>query len=167
MGAIPVLFAITLHEVAHGWMAKRCGDRTAELLGRLSLNPLKHVDPVGTILVPALMFTFSGFLFGWAKALKPHGIRVNAMCMGATDSHMIRQFYGYADNEEDINPEAKAEIDTWMHKEDSAQVVVDLLKEGPDGRTARNMNLCVGRPVKLEPALPHIYITEEDLNASA
>jgi len=67
VGAIPVLFAITLHEVAHGWMAKRCGDRTAELLGRLSLNPLKHVDPVGTILVPALMFTFSGFLFGWAK----------------------------------------------------------------------------------------------------
>jgi len=65
--AIPVLFGITLHEVAHGWMAMRRGDRTAELLGRLSLNPLKHVDPIGTVVVPlALLFT-AGFMFGWAK----------------------------------------------------------------------------------------------------
>ena len=67
VGAIPVLLAITFHEVAHGWAAKLRGDRTAEMMGRLSLNPLKHVDPMGTLLVPALMFTFSGFLFGWAK----------------------------------------------------------------------------------------------------
>jgi Zn-dependent protease len=67
VGAIPILFAITFHEIAHGWAAKRCGDRTAEKMGRLSLNPLKHVDPVGTVLVPALMYSFSGFLFGWAK----------------------------------------------------------------------------------------------------
>ena len=67
VGAIPVLFAITLHEVAHGLAARRFGDRTAEMLGRLSLNPLKHVDPMGTIVVPALMFVTSGFLFGWAK----------------------------------------------------------------------------------------------------
>lgn len=67
VGAIPVLFAITFHEVAHGWAAKQRGDRTAEMLGRLSLNPLKHVDPVGTVLVPAMMFIFTGFLFGWAK----------------------------------------------------------------------------------------------------
>ncbi|MGI9292201.1 MAG: site-2 protease family protein [Gammaproteobacteria bacterium] len=67
VGAIPILFAITLHEVAHGWMAKKCGDRTAEMLGRLSLNPLKHVDPVGTVVVPIMMFMFSGLLFGWAK----------------------------------------------------------------------------------------------------
>ncbi|NNM62586.1 MAG: site-2 protease family protein [Steroidobacteraceae bacterium] len=65
--AIPVLFAITLHEVAHGWAARYFGDRTAELLGRLSLNPLRHIDPVGTVLVPGLLLAFGGPLFGWAK----------------------------------------------------------------------------------------------------
>lgn len=63
----PLLLAITLHEVAHGWMALRCGDPTAKALGRLSLNPLRHIDPVGTLLVPALLATFGGFIFGWAK----------------------------------------------------------------------------------------------------
>jgi len=67
VGAIPVLFAITLHEVAHGMAARHFGDRTAEMLGRLSLNPLKHIDPVGTIVVPAILFMTGGFLFGWAK----------------------------------------------------------------------------------------------------
>lgn len=66
--AIPVLFAITLHEVAHGWAARHFGDRTAEVLGRLSLNPLKHIDPFGTIILPALLLlSGTGFLFGWAK----------------------------------------------------------------------------------------------------
>ena len=66
--AIPVIFAITLHEVAHGWVAKLFGDRTAEAQGRLSLNPIRHIDPVGTVLVPAvLLLTNSPFLFGWAK----------------------------------------------------------------------------------------------------
>jgi len=67
VGAIPILFAITLHEVAHGWVARSRGDRTAEMLGRLSLNPIKHIDPVGTIVVPIVMALFSPFLFGWAK----------------------------------------------------------------------------------------------------
>ncbi len=67
VGAIPVIFAITLHEVAHGWMARRYGDRTAEMLGRLSLNPLRHVDPVGTIVVPLLTLWMGGLLFGWAR----------------------------------------------------------------------------------------------------
>jgi Zn-dependent protease len=68
LAALPVLFAITLHEVAHGWVARYFGDRTAEAQGRLSLNPLKHVDPVGTVLVPGfLLLVGSGFLFGWAK----------------------------------------------------------------------------------------------------
>jgi Zn-dependent protease len=67
--AIPVLFAITLHEVAHGWMARYFGDRTAEMLGRLSLNPLRHIDPIGTLLVPGLMLAVGGPLFGWAKAV--------------------------------------------------------------------------------------------------
>jgi len=65
--ALPVLFAITLHEVAHGWVARALGDNTAAAQGRLSLNPLKHVDPVGTILVPGLLLLLGGFLFGWAK----------------------------------------------------------------------------------------------------
>jgi Zn-dependent protease len=64
---LPVLFAITVHEAAHGWVAKLLGDRTAEMLGRVSLNPLKHIDPIGTVLVPVAMFLLSGFLFGWAK----------------------------------------------------------------------------------------------------
>jgi Zn-dependent protease len=65
--AIPILFAITLHEVAHGWVARYFGDRTAEMLGRLSLNPLRHIDPIGTVLVPGLLLAVGGPLFGWAK----------------------------------------------------------------------------------------------------
>ncbi len=64
---LPVLLAITVHEVAHGWMAMRLGDRTAMMLGRLTLNPLKHIDPFGTIVLPALMLVLGGFVFGWAK----------------------------------------------------------------------------------------------------
>jgi len=65
--ALPVLFAITIHEAAHGYAARALGDRTAESLGRLSLNPLRHIDPVGTIIVPAVLMVLGGFLFGWAK----------------------------------------------------------------------------------------------------
>jgi Zn-dependent protease len=64
---IPVLFAITVHETAHGWMALRLGDPTAKMLGRLTLNPIRHIDPIGTILVPGVMLMLGGFLFGWAK----------------------------------------------------------------------------------------------------
>ncbi|MDN5873318.1 MAG: site-2 protease family protein [Sinobacteraceae bacterium] len=65
--AVPVLFAVTLHEVAHGWTARALGDHTAEMLGRLSLNPIKHIDPIGTILVPGVLLFLGGFIFGWAK----------------------------------------------------------------------------------------------------
>ena len=67
LAVLPVLLAITVHEAAHGYAARHYGDRTAEMMGRLTLNPIKHIDPVGTILVPALMFMFTPFLFGWAK----------------------------------------------------------------------------------------------------
>ena len=65
--AIPILFAITVHEVAHGWVASKFGDQTAKLMGRLTLNPIKHIDPIGTVIVPAILATLGGFIFGWAK----------------------------------------------------------------------------------------------------
>lgn len=64
---LPVLLAITVHEVSHGWVARHFGDQTASMLGRLSLNPLRHIDPVGTVLVPGLMLFLTGFVFGWAR----------------------------------------------------------------------------------------------------
>jgi Zn-dependent protease len=65
---IPVLLAITVHEVAHGWIARKLGDNTAFMLGRLTLNPLKHIDPMGTIVIPGLLLLMqAGFIFGYAK----------------------------------------------------------------------------------------------------
>jgi Zn-dependent protease len=64
---LPLIFAITVHEAAHGWVADRLGDKTARMLGRITLNPLKHIDWLGTIIVPMVMFALTGFLFGWAK----------------------------------------------------------------------------------------------------
>jgi Zn-dependent protease len=67
--AIPLLFAITLHEAAHGWVASKLGDQTAKMLGRVTLNPIKHIDPLGTIIIPLAMLILSNFrfMFGWAK----------------------------------------------------------------------------------------------------
>ena len=67
--ALPVLFAITVHEAAHGYAARHFGDPTAHMLGRITLNPLKHIDPIGTILMPLLLYfsTSGAFLFGYAK----------------------------------------------------------------------------------------------------
>ena len=65
--APPVLFAITLHEVAHGWIAYKLGDPTAKSRGRLTLNPIKHIDPMGTIVVPLFLAMVSPFIIGWAK----------------------------------------------------------------------------------------------------
>lgn len=67
LAAIPVLFAITLHEAAHGYAARHFGDMTAYAQGRISLNPLRHIDPIGTILLPLLTLFVGGILFGWAK----------------------------------------------------------------------------------------------------
>jgi Zn-dependent protease len=64
---IVFLFAISIHESAHAWMANRRGDPTAYMLGRVTLNPLKHIDPVGTILLPAIGLYYGGWIFGWAK----------------------------------------------------------------------------------------------------
>ncbi len=67
IAAIPVLFAITLHEAAHGYVARHFGDMTAYQQGRISLNPLRHIDPIGTVLFPLLTLFLGGILFGWAK----------------------------------------------------------------------------------------------------
>jgi Zn-dependent protease len=67
ISALPVIFAITLHEAAHGYAARHFGDPTAYQAGRISLNPLRHVDPLGTLLLPAITVLLGGFLFGWAK----------------------------------------------------------------------------------------------------
>ena len=65
---LPVIFAITVHEVAHGWVAKKKGDNTAFMLGRLTLNPIKHIDLIGTIVIPGLLLiSGTGIIFGWAK----------------------------------------------------------------------------------------------------
>ncbi|SFV69115.1 FIG004556: membrane metalloprotease [hydrothermal vent metagenome] len=64
---IPVLTAIIFHEIAHGYVANLLGDASAKMMGRLSLNPIKHIDPIGTILVPSVLFFIGGFIFGWAK----------------------------------------------------------------------------------------------------
>jgi len=64
---IPVIFAITFHEAAHGYAALALGDDTAKRMGRLSLNPIRHIDPFGTILLPAMLLLMGGMLFGWAK----------------------------------------------------------------------------------------------------
>lgn len=65
--ALPVIFAITVHEAAHGYAARYFGDMTAYQAGRISLNPVRHIDPIGTILVPILTMFAGGILFGWAK----------------------------------------------------------------------------------------------------
>lgn len=93
LAIIPLLFAITLHEVAHGWTAKKFGDYTAASQGRLTLNPINHIDPIGTVLVPLMTFVLTGMTFGWAKPVpvsfgnlrKPrtHGILVTAAGPGA------------------------------------------------------------------------------------
>jgi Zn-dependent protease len=79
VSAVPILLAVTLHEVAHGYAAYRLGDATAKMTGRLTLNPLAHVDPVGTVLMPAMLFVLSQgqFVFGYAKPvpINPYNFR--------------------------------------------------------------------------------------------
>ncbi|HEY2254809.1 MAG TPA: site-2 protease family protein [Variovorax sp.] len=77
--ALPVIFAITIHEAAHGYVARYLGDNTAYVLGRVTLNPFKHIDPVGTVLMPLLLYfaTSGAFLFGYAKPVPVNFNRLN------------------------------------------------------------------------------------------
>ncbi|HEU0080570.1 MAG TPA: site-2 protease family protein [Candidatus Paceibacterota bacterium] len=74
---IVLLFSVIIHEISHGYAALAQGDRTAEYEGRLTLNPLKHIDPIGTVLLPLLSYWSGGFLFGWAKPVpfNPYNLR--------------------------------------------------------------------------------------------
>jgi Zn-dependent protease len=74
---LPVLFAITLHEASHGYVAWRLGDDTAYRMGRVTFNPLKHVDPFGTVVLPIMLFIAGGVLFGWAKPVPVNFGRLN------------------------------------------------------------------------------------------
>src|SRR5215208_8179190 len=74
---LPVIFAVTFHEAAHGFVARRFGDDTAWREGRVTFNPLKHIDPFGTVLLPALLYLTSGFLFGYAKPVPVNFGRLN------------------------------------------------------------------------------------------
>ena len=67
VNAIPLIFAITLHEAAHGYVARMHGDNTAYMMGRVTLNPAKHIDPIGTIVFPLISLVLGGIFFGWAK----------------------------------------------------------------------------------------------------
>lgn len=75
--ALPAIIAITLHEAAHGFVAWRLGDDTAYRLGRVTFNPLRHIDPFGTVLLPALMYFTTGFVFGWAKPVPVNFARLD------------------------------------------------------------------------------------------
>ncbi|CAO3420778.1 site-2 protease family protein [Azospirillum doebereinerae] len=75
--AFPAILAITLHEAAHGFVAWRLGDDTAYRLGRVTFNPIRHIDPLGTVVLPALMYFTTGFVFGWAKPVPVNFGRLN------------------------------------------------------------------------------------------
>ena len=81
---VPVYLAITVHELSHGFVASRLGDDTARLQGRLTLNPVRHIDPVGSIAVPAFLILLGGFVFGWARP-----VPVNAHKLNNPDRDMI------------------------------------------------------------------------------
>jgi NAD(P)-dependent dehydrogenase (short-subunit alcohol dehydrogenase family) len=89
----------------------------------------------------AAKWGINGFTQAWALALKQHHIRVNALCMGATDSHMLRSFFNH-------NPPPE-EVARWMKPDDVANLMLDLIREGPDGRTGENIGIWVGHEIKL------------------
>lgn len=80
--ALPLVFAITLHEAAHGYVAWAMGDDTAKRLGRISLNPLRHIDPFGTIILPAMLMVMGSFLFGWAKPVPVNFSKLRSARLG-------------------------------------------------------------------------------------
>jgi len=109
-------------------------------------------------LYDAAKWGINGLTFAWAQTLAPHHIRVNALCMGAADSYMLRSFHNFEPSEE--------EVATWMKAEDIAAVMIELIEEGPDGRTGTNIGFAVGHPVELSaPAEKHLYyMTQKEVS---
>ncbi len=103
VAVLPLIFAITVHEAAHGWVASKLGDPTAKQLGRLTLNPLPHIDPVGTIILPIAMLVLSGFIFGWAKPVpvnirnfrEPRKDMAMVALAGPASNLMMALFWGF------------------------------------------------------------------------
>lgn len=128
--ALPLIFAITLHEVAHGFVASWFGDQTARLSGRLTINPMKHIDLVGTIIVPLLMLTVGGFIFGWAKPVPvdPRNMRNPRIDMafvalaGPLSNILMALFWGFI-----------AKLAIWAGNQGYASVSVPLTYMGSAG----------------------------------
>lgn len=80
--ALPLIFAITLHEAAHGYVAWAMGDDTAKRMGRISLNPVRHIDPFGTLILPAMLMVMGSFLFGWAKPVPVNFSKLRSARLG-------------------------------------------------------------------------------------
>ncbi len=97
--SIPILFAITLHEAAHGFVAEKLGDGSARMMGRITLNPIKHIDPIGTIALPIILYFTTGFVFGWAKpvpvnfnSLTPHKLGVILVAIAGPGANLLMVF---------------------------------------------------------------------------
>ena len=132
--AIPVLFAITLHEVAHGWTARYFGDRTAELLGRLSLNPLRHIDPVGTVLVPSILLAMGGLMFGWAKpvpvataALRKPRLATVVVALAGPTANFVMAFVWALILAAVLHLRANETLDGWMVLMAQAGILTNVL----------------------------------------
>ncbi|HEY2144815.1 MAG TPA: site-2 protease family protein [Steroidobacteraceae bacterium] len=131
--AIPVLFAITLHEVAHGWMARYFGDRTAELLGRLNLNPLRHIDPLGTVLIPGLLLALGLPLFGWARpipvALGARGSRfaLIMVALAGPAANILMALFWFAVLAAVLRIRTGATLDDWVLLMAQAGIVINVV----------------------------------------
>jgi NAD(P)-dependent dehydrogenase (short-subunit alcohol dehydrogenase family) len=103
---------------------------------------------VGLDLYDAAKWALNGLTQSWAKSLRRHGVRVNNLCMGATDSHMQRSFFGY----DDLNPPPAEVLAKWMNPVEVAQVLIELIEEGPQGRSGDNVGLWMGHRTVLPAA---------------
>ena len=129
-----MLFAITLHEVAHGWTARYFGDRTAELLGRLSLNPLRHIDPVGTVLVPSILLAMGGLMFGWAKpvpvatqALRKPRLATVVVALAGPTANFVMAFVWALILATVLHLRANETLDGWMVLMAQAGILTNVL----------------------------------------
>jgi Zn-dependent protease len=131
--AIPVLFAITLHEVAHGWAARYFGDRTAELLGRLSLNPLRHIDPLGTVLIPGLLLALGAPLFGWARPIpvalgaRASRLSVILVALAGPAANFLMAFFWFAVLAAVLRIRSGATLDDWVLLMAQAGIVINVV----------------------------------------